>query len=994
MRYLHIPGIRRIAFAVLFVSALALPSMLNAQPIQVQLGEYGGTATLVRTESGRYTWNGQPVFDGSTITSRDGKRYVLSFSAGQWRAGYLPRLVQVPLGSSGSAITLRELENGQYWWNGLVESGLTITAADGDVYRLTFTDGLWSADFVPDVISIPLGQSGETVVLARLEGGGYSHDGRTVRNGLQVRDSAGRLYEFALRGGSWHADLVTARPTPPVDPGSGPDPAPITRSDIREAYVGVEPLLVTGEDGTRRSVLKVGGAEYSVHELFSQGGATLASTFVERAAQTIESILNQIDLLATVYDDDPAGLRDAIQLRWDLAEEALEGLFGRDSAEDIFGSVPLTRNLAVDMEEVLETLEQVQTALSNYQDFYDAVDDGVFQDAIDTDLAEDVFDALRTLTKLEFGSTANTRFGAYLRYERDGDGNWDDDFVLLDGDEGFGAFAYSPLEASRRFELPNRGEADYVGRTVAVSTDGDLDAYTGVIELNVRFASNRVSGLIRDLRDEGGEPWRYAFANVSHISLPSARLDNVDATFEVSSGNAQVAYESSLGAPAPRALRSDFEGTFLGEGSQAGDSVIGTWSLFEGSGRDPLLTAAFGAEYDSAPSSVRPVFDDRGEVSETYIGVQPDSSGDIRIGGKDEDGDYLEFAASELFSNGSAESVGPTLVSIARSHIERQIQVLDLWLDISTSEAELNRRRNTVWDSANETLFETVFGSNFRARDPLGSSYPRDNQRDPDDERARSLLLEAAHALGSASSFEDALEESGVFHEESDTVTDVDFMFEVRSHDVRIEYSHTDYGRFGVWSRTVGESVTEGIEYDPADPSGSFAYSPLEQSTYLSADARYPTNGTGHYEGSTLAVDDSSGGPRIFEGQIALTVDWGTSIGRAEVTSVIQGLRTVDDGTAFSYNGFAVDEIVFSSGLRLSGGDGRGIEFDSSSPSVRFRYLNLLRSDTRWSGQRAHAGKFVGVSLDGPLGVIGTWELGRSNRSVSLKGAFAADLVP
>ena len=160
MRYLHIPGIRRIAFAVLFVSALAFPTMLRAQPIQVQLGEYGGTATLVRTESGRYTWNGQPVFDGSTITSLDGKRYVLSFSAGQWRAGYLPRLVQVPLGSSGSAITLRELENGQYWWNGLVESGLTITAADGDVYRLTFTDGLWSADFVPDVISIPLGQSG------------------------------------------------------------------------------------------------------------------------------------------------------------------------------------------------------------------------------------------------------------------------------------------------------------------------------------------------------------------------------------------------------------------------------------------------------------------------------------------------------------------------------------------------------------------------------------------------------------------------------------------------------------------------------------------------------------------------------------------------------------------------------------------------------------------------------------------------------------------
>ena len=864
MRHLQIPGIRRIVFAVLLVSALTLPTMLEAQPVEVQLGEYGGTATLVRTESGRYTWNGLPVFDGSTITSANGGRYVLLFFGGEWRAGYLPRLVQVPLGSSGSAITLRELENGQYWWNGLVESGLTITGADGNLYRLTFADGLWSADFVSDVLSVPLGESGETVVLSRLESGGYSHEGRTVRNGLQVRDSAGRVYEFMLRGGRWQADLVTVRPPPPG--GTGPDPSPVVRSDFREVYVGVEPVLVTGEDGTRRSVLKVGGAEYSVHELFSQGGVTRGSTFAQQAAETIESILNQIDLLATVYDEDPSGLRDAIQLRWDLAEEALEGLFGRNNAEDIFGTVPLTRNLAVDLEEVVETLERVQVALSNYQDFYDAVDDGVFEDAIDTDLADDAFDALRTFTKLEFGSTPNTRFGAYLRYERDGDGDWEDDLVLMDGDEGFGAFAYSPLEASRRFELPNRGEADYTGRTVAVSTEGDLASYTGVIEVNVRFASNRVSALIRNLREEGGDPWRYGSADVAYINLPSAYLDDDDASFEVSSGNASVGYGSSIFAPSTRLLRSDFEGTFVGEGYEAGDSVIGTWSLFESTRRGPLLTGAFGADYDSAPTSVRPVVNDRGEVSATYIGVQPASNGNIRVGGKDENGDYLEFAASELFSSGSAESMGPTLVSLAKSDIERQIRLLELWLDISSSETELKRRRDTVWESANETLFETVFGSNFRARDPLGASYPTDSRGRADDDQARSLLFEAAYALGSVGRFEEALGESGVFHQESDAVENTDLMFEVRSHEVRVEYRHTDYGRFGIWSRTVGNSASEGFEYDPDDPSGAFAYSPLDQSRYFSGDPRFPTNGTGYYEGSTLAVDDSSGGPRFYEG--------------------------------------------------------------------------------------------------------------------------------
>ena len=993
MRYLHIPGIRRIAFAVLFTSTLALPTVLEAQPVEVQLGEYGGTATLVRTESGRYTWNGQPVFDGSTITSASGKRYVLTFSGGEWRAGYLPRLVQVPLGASGSAITLRELENEQYWWNGLVESGLTITAADGDVYRLTFADGLWSADFVPDVLSVPLGRSGETVVLSRLQGGGYSHEGRTVRDGLQVRDSAGRVYEFTFRRGSWHADLAPVRPPPPPG-GTGPDPSPVVRSDIRRAYVGVEPVLTTGEDGTRRSVLKIGGAEYSLHELFSQGNVTRGGTFAEEAAETIETILQQVELLASVYDDSPSGLRDAIRERWDLAEEALEGLFGRDNAEDIFGSVPLTRGLAVDIEEVVDTLEQVLAALSNYGDFYDAADDGVFEDAIDTDLADNAFDALRTLTKLEFGSTGNTRFGAYVRYERDGEGGWEDDLVLMDGDEGFGAFAYSPLEASRRFELPNRGEADYIGRTVAVSPDGDPNAYTGIFELNVRFASNRVSALIKDLRDEDGEPWRYGFGNVTSISLPTAQLDNVDASFEVSSGDASVRYESSFGAPGPRALRSDFEGTFIGRQSEAGDSVIGTWNLFSSTRRAPVLTGAFGADFDSAPTSVRPVVDDRGDVAETYIGARPDGNGDIRAGGKDENGDDLEFAASELFSDGSAESIGPTLVSLAKSEIERQIRLLDLWLEVTSSATELNRRRDTVWDSANETLFETVFGSNFRARNPLGASYPRDSRSNRDDEQARSLLLEAAYALGGVGRFEDALRLSGVFREESDAVEDADLMFEVRSHDVRVEFSHTDYGRFGIWSRTVGNSARDGIEFDPDNPSGAFAYSPLEQSRYFSADPSFPANGSGYYEGTTLAVDEGSGGPRFFEGQISLTVDWGASVGRATVTSVIQDLRTLDGNEAFQYNDLGVDQIVFSGGLRVAGGNGNVLEFDSSRPSVRLHYLNSFRASTRWSGRSAHTGKFVGASRDGPLGVIGTWELGASNQSVFLKGAYAADLVP
>ena len=993
MRYLYVPGLPRFALAALCLSILVLPAMLQAQSIQVRLGEYGGTATIVKTESGRYTWNDQPVFDGSTITSADGSRYVLSFSGATWTAGYLPRLVRVPLGASGDAITLRELENGQFWWNGLVEDGLTFTAADGKAYRLSYVEGLWNATPVPGLLSVPLGQSGETAVLSPLATGGYTHDGRVVRSGLEVSDSRGRVYRFIRSGDSWRAVPVST-PRPPPG-GTDPGPGPVVRSDFLDAYVGVRPVLKTGEDRTRRSVLEIGGAEYSVYELFSQEGVTWAPTFAERASERIESILDQIDVLAAAYDGDRTGLRSAIQTRWDRAEKALEGLFG-NKADDVLGSLPLTRNRAVDLQEVVETLEEMQAALSSYREFYDAVVDGVFEDGdLDAASADDAFDAVQSVTKLKFGSTANTRFGAYLGYGRgpDGDGDWEDRLERLDGEDGFGAFAYSPLEASRRAELPNRGEADYVGRTIAVSTDGDLDTFAGTIEVNVRFASNRVSALVSDLRDESGKHWRYGFAEVDYINLPSASLDDDDASFEVTSRNATLTYRSLFGAPRPRDLRSDFKGTFVGEGSEAGDSVIGTWTL-GGTRSVPLLSGAFGADFDSTPVSTRPVLDDIGEDSATYVGTQPDRGGNIRVGGEDEDGEDLSFSASDLFADGYAESVGPALVSVARDRIEHQLQLLDLWLELGDSESELNARRDGVWESANEALFVIVFGRDRDARDPLGSSYPRDGRRNRDDDDARSLLVEAANALGSVNRFEDALEEDGVFYEERAAVEDVDSMFEVLDHYVRVEYRYTDYGRFGVWSRTEGNSAAEGFDYDLADSSGAFAYSPLDQATYLAGHPGYPTDGSAYYEGSTVAVEESSDGPRIFDGRIALTVDWESSISRSNVSSVIHDLRTVDTRSIFRYNGHAVDQIVFSSGLRLSGGDEDGIEFDSLSPSVRIRYIDAARSDTRVSGHRSHAGKFVGTSRGGPLGVIGTWELGRSSRSDSVKGAYAADLVP
>ena len=319
------------------------------------------------------------------------------------------------------------------------------------------------------------------------------------------------------------------------------------------------------------------------------------------------------------------------------------------------------------------------------------------------------------------------------------------------------------------------------------------------------------------------------------------------------------------------------------------------------------------------------------------------------------------------------------------------MRILEVWLDSGIGATELNQRRNAVWDDVNETLYETVFGRNFRARDLLGANYPTRSSRNPDDTSALRTLREAAAALGDPTRFDLALSSGGVFDDAGRSVADPDDLFDVLEHDLQVNYDYTDYGRFGVWAKRTATSALGGSAIDRANPPDSFAYSPLAQTAYYTGDPGYPSNGTGYYEGETLAVE-TQGDTRVYRGSVGLTVQWGSRVSSATLTSTIEDLRTLEGGRPLIYNGYAVDAIVFRS-VRLSGGAGVGTGFDTRSPDVRVRYLDASRSDSRWSGSRSVAGKFVGRTIDGPLGVIGTWSL-NSSYSTSLKGAFSADLLP
>ena len=70
--------------------------------VVVQLGERGGATTLISTQAGGWTHNGQPFSSGGTVRGENAATYQLTLSGDSWSAVFVPPdPVRVPLGSSG-----------------------------------------------------------------------------------------------------------------------------------------------------------------------------------------------------------------------------------------------------------------------------------------------------------------------------------------------------------------------------------------------------------------------------------------------------------------------------------------------------------------------------------------------------------------------------------------------------------------------------------------------------------------------------------------------------------------------------------------------------------------------------------------------------------------------------------------------------------------------------------------------------------------------------
>ena len=185
----------------------------SPRQVRVRLGTWGGTVTLMTTESGGYTLNGEIFLSGSLVEGEGGRVYRLSVdTSGNWRSQFVPSEVWVQLGFSGESVTLSTTEDGGFSMNRRAFlSGSIVSTSSGLQYRLTLgLDGSWRAVFVPATIRVALGTSGGSVELQTTESGGYTLGGQSVSSGSSLTTADGDEYELTIDSrGTWTATLVS-----------------------------------------------------------------------------------------------------------------------------------------------------------------------------------------------------------------------------------------------------------------------------------------------------------------------------------------------------------------------------------------------------------------------------------------------------------------------------------------------------------------------------------------------------------------------------------------------------------------------------------------------------------------------------------------------------------------------------------------------------------------------------------------------------------------
>ena len=644
----------------------------------VAIGASGIVIPAMRAEAG--AWSAVHPQTGETVMLTEGgmvtavnaagnmNTYSLSSDGGgMWTAAYQAVMVMVELGTSGDSATLTRAEDGSYWYEGdAFMTGDEVHAENGNHYVLTYADGAWTAMFEPESMEI---MGAGVSVFSREDDDMY--DVESAGSGMtlaatgtgDITTSAGAMYRVRMVDGMLTGVRFDGAPKgDTVHITVGLMDAELT-PDTQVSYIADDRTTDANELNTK---LTVAGENISLGDLLGSGMALKAKAaddgapgeFVKSAVETLTDLVTEAELYAKYQAaaDDDAG-RGAFDERLnsiaDRAQEAIDTIFGTHTeadttvtpniaigdkrvniiadgtlpTEDADTTTPGRQPSATDYVRATQTvrgLNRLLDALSSAEAFVDATADGnngVFENALGTDAANDAFSANKSEYKVYFGTTANTRYGAIAlkvrasaefdddadnatpnvveaaaiyktRFQFDGSPTADNDVEV----GRIGAFSYANVnDTLRSRNLPQTGGAVYSGGTVAVTPAGTL--YRGDMRIDVNFRQRSVFGRVSELKDEDNNLWQYLDSDVATIYLPRQNYNNL--TQFGGTGNedakrggtgdfqtATIVYASSPGfstTPAEQPDNARFAGRFIGAD---GAEITGTWSLGRPRGDD------------------------------------------------------------------------------------------------------------------------------------------------------------------------------------------------------------------------------------------------------------------------------------------------------------------------------------------------------------------------------------------------------------------------
>ncbi len=573
----------------------------------VMLGALGGTVTLTQAEDKSWWYGETPVADGYVHTAGNGNMYALTMDAeGMWSAMYQQVEVPVALGTQGS-VTLVRAED-MSWWLGSegVGAGSDVHSDNGNRYTLWYTDGVWSARFEPESMMI----DGTGLVAMTREGDDMYDvgDSTLAANGVGDVMDGDAMYHVWMEDGG----LMGSRFDAAID----------TDTDRNTATLSELPFLSANDPDTPgnelRTHLVATGSNDDGRGMFSMGallGSGMASDeskrFVDEAVEKIEGV--QAYVSAVLALDDPLeNLETVLNGQWAELNVALDDIFGTDSdPEADERDFAIARESAPPEEDILDEIADILDALSSESSFVAATAEdggGVFESQeLPASAASDAFNRVRWSADATLGMTGSTRYGTVVRNES---GNAKTKPSIADRD--YGAFSYSTMQQTVRTAdaaaVSLTGIARYSGGTRAVSGTGK--AYSGMMDLEVRFRANEVTGVVTGLEDADGLPWQHNFADVSQIVLDDATLRR-NATWVDSGTTGTVFYTRDSGILRPfSSLANTFEGILLGQGADAGSEANGVWSVGTAGTTANYLAGGFGVVHVADATRPTPSGDD------------------------------------------------------------------------------------------------------------------------------------------------------------------------------------------------------------------------------------------------------------------------------------------------------------------------------------------------------------------------------------------------